>query len=232
MPESRKTPILAIIIALAAAGALLITLTGGSSEDDSPVVVTGESSGDSAFAELHRRDPDDPMAMGAVDAPVVMVEYSEFQCPFCGRFARDTAPTLIDEYVDEGLLRIEFRDFPYLGPDSDVVAKAARAAGEQGKFWEFHDLVFANQLPPNSGQLDRDYLLDLADQAGLDTEQFLADLESEEFARAINRDRNEGLDLGVTGTPAFFINDQLVMGAQPTDVFVDVIEAALEKSRE
>lgn len=161
-----------------------------------------------------------------------MVEYSEFQCPFCGRFARDSAPTLVEDYVDEGLLRIEFRDFPYLGEESELAARAGRAAGEQGRFWEFYDEIFANQLPTNSGNLDRDYLRSIAAEIGLDIDQFLADLSSTKYDAEIARDRDEGLDLGVTGTLAFIVGDQLVMGAQPTEVFVEVIDSVLEHAGE
>ena len=69
------------------------------------------------------------MALGDVDAPVVMISYSEFQCPFCGKYARDTEPILVEKYVDSGVLRIEWRDFPYLGPESTTAAQAGRGSG-------------------------------------------------------------------------------------------------------
>ena len=181
---------------------------------------------DDTWAQLVRRDADDPMAMGEVDAPVVMLAYSEFQCPFCGKFARDTAPTLIEQYVEDGTLRIEWRDFPYLGAESTTAAQAGRAAGAQDSFWAFHDAMYADQLPPNSGQLDEDHVAAIAQELGLDVEQFRADMRSEETQAAIADDFAQGQAIGVTGTPAFVINGVPVIGAQPTEVFEKTIEQA------
>ena len=178
------------------------------------------------LAALARRHPEDPLAMGDTDAPVVMVSYSEFQCPFCGKFARDTEPTLVKEYVDKGILRIEWRDFPYLGEESLTAAKAARAAGAQGKFWEFHDAMYESQLPPNSGRLTKDYVAAIAKKIGLDVQRFNKDLSSPELAGAVQRDFQEGQSIGVTGTPAFLVNGQPIIGAQPTAEFQKVIEQA------
>jgi protein-disulfide isomerase len=181
-------------------------------------------------APMARRHPGDAMALGRPDAPVVMVSYSEFQCPFCGRFARDTEPTLVKEYVDKGILRIEWRDFPYLGEESLTAARAGRAAAAQGKFWQFHDAMYAAQLPPNSGRLTPAYVTKIAARIGLDTARFAKDLGSAEFTGAIQRDFQEGQAIGVTGTPAFIINGRPVIGAQPTAEFVRVIEQAAKSA--
>jgi protein-disulfide isomerase len=177
-----------------------------------------------------RRDPKDAAALGEVDAPVVMINYSEFQCPFCGKFARDTKPELM-KYVEDGTMRIEWRDFPYLGPESITSAKAAWAAGEQGKFWEFHDAMFEDQQPPNSGNLTEDYLVDMAEEVGLDTARFEKDMSSKAAADKVKADFDEGQEIGVTGTPAFLINGQPIMGAQPTETFVEVIEQAAQEAQ-
>ena len=186
---------------------------------------------DDPLAQLARREADDPMALGREDAPVVMINYSEFQCPFCGKFARDTEPTLVKDYVDKGILRIEWRDFPYLGQESLTAARAGRAAGAQGKFWEFHDAMYDKQLPPNSGQLTEDHLADVAGKAGLDVERFRLDMRSPDATAAIQHDFKEGQAIGVTGTPAFIINGQPVIGAQPTAEFVKVIEQAAKQAQ-
>jgi protein-disulfide isomerase len=186
---------------------------------------------DDPFAELVRRDRDDPTALGDADAPVVMINYSEFQCPFCGKFARDTEPTLVEEYVEDGTLRIEWRDFPYLGPESTTAARAGRAAGAQGRFWEFHDAMYADQQPPNSGRLTEEYLVGVAEEIGLDTGEFRADMRAPWTAAAVAEDFDEGQMIGVTGTPAFVVNGRPIIGAQPTDVFVDAIERAADAAR-
>ena len=234
MPEHKNVVVPAAIAAIAAIVVLAIvvmpTFGGDSGESDSAVTegyaADAGTAQDEAWEQLVRREPDDPMAMGEVDAPVVMVNYSEFQCPFCGKFVRDTEPTLIEEYVEDGTLRIEWRDFPYLGPESNTAAHAGRAAAAQGKFWEFHDAMYADQLPPNSGQLDEDYLAGIAEDLGLDVEEFLTDMNSKATQTAVQDDFAEGQAIGVTGTPAFIINGVPVIGAQPTQVFQDTIEQA------
>ena len=182
------------------------------------------------FSALARRDPEDAMALGKVDAPVVLIAYSEFQCPFCGKFARDTEPELVKKYVDTGVLRIEWRDFPYLGPESMTAALAGRAAGEQGRFWAFHDALYRNQLPPNSGRLTTDYLVGIATKVGLDVAKFKADMGSPTTKGGVERDFIEGQNIGVTGTPAFLVNGQPIMGAQPTATFEQAIDQAAARA--
>jgi protein-disulfide isomerase len=156
-----------------------------------------------------------------------MISYSEFQCPFCGKFARDTKPEL-EKYVEDGTLRIEWRDFPYLGPESTTAAVAGRAAGAQGEFWAFHDALFADQQPPNSGKVTAAYLVGIAKQIGLDTAKFREDMSAAWATAAVRKDFDEGQQIGVTGTPAFIVNGRPIIGAQPTEVFVDAIEQAAE----
>ncbi len=211
--------------------------TGAGTEPTTESTSTAESDDPSAdearqvLMDLPRRDPEDPLAMGEVDAPVVLVSYSDFQCPFCGKFARDTEPELVERFVDTGVLRIEWRDFPYFGPDSELAAAAARAAGEQGKFWEFHDAVYALDLPPKSGQLTREKLLELAGGLDLDLDRFETTMNDPATAQAVATDFTEGQQLGVTGTPTFVLNGQPVVGAQPLETFVAAIEAAQDESR-
>jgi protein-disulfide isomerase len=226
---------LPLTIAAVALVALIVTLVGGLGSDDPEGPASEASSSeageqsrapDATWEQLVRREADDPMAIGDADAPVVMVSYSEFQCPFCGKFARDTEPTLIDQYVEDGTLRIEWRDFPYLGSESTTAAQGGRAAAAQDSFWAFQDEMYANQLPPNSGNLDEDYLAGIAEKLGLDVEQFRADMNSQVTEQAIAEDFSEGQAIGVTGTPAFVINGVPVIGAQPTEVFEQIIEQA------
>lgn len=234
MPDSRKSPALPLAIAVVAAIALLATLVGTRDSDDSEPTGAASSgqagdsgqTSDEGWAQLARREADDPMALGEVDAPVVMLAYSEFQCPFCGKFARDTEPALIEKYVEDGTLRIEWRDFPYLGPESTTAAQGGRAAAAQDSFWAFHDEMYANPLPPNSGNLDEDHLAGIAAELGLDVEQFRADMSSAATEQAIGDDFSQGQEIGVTGTPAFVINGVPVIGAQPTEVFEQAIEQA------
>ncbi len=174
MTEKRKSPLLPLAVAAIAAAALVAVLVGTTGADapdetdgpGSPAASAADPSSappaDDPLAQLARREADDPMAVGDEDAPVVMVNYSEFQCPFCGKFARDTEPVLHEKYVEDGTLRIEWRDFPYLGQESTTAALAGRAAAAQDKFWEFHEALYADQPSPNSGAIDQDFLDDIA----------------------------------------------------------------------
>ena len=244
MPHApaRKKGLIPLVIATVAglvAAALLLTPASGDPRDPERSVAgaTRDASqppvdpADDPLTGLVRRDADEVTAIGDVDAPVVMLNYSEFQCPFCGKFARSTERTLVEKYVEDGTLRIEWRDFPYLGEESTRAAVAARAAGEQGKFWEFHDALFADQAPPNSGSLTEDHLVGVASDLGLDAERFRTDMSSRTIADAVARDFSEGQQIGVTGTPAFVVNGRPIIGAQPTEVFVDAIEEAAEAAR-
>jgi protein-disulfide isomerase len=129
---------------------------------------------------------------------------------------------LVEEYVESGTLRIEWRDFPYLGQGSLDAALAARAAQEQGRFWEYHDLLYENQ----SGGFPREKLVELAREAELDVERFEADLASGEHEQAVIEDFQEGQQRGISGTPTFVINGHVLAGLQPFEVFKDAIEQA------
>ena len=226
MPDRAKSVVVPAVVAAVAAVALVVALlTGGDEESPQPAADRSSASTPTPSASEPAGEQD-PMSLGDPDAPVVMHAYSEFQCPFCGRFARETQPTLVDEYVDAGVLRIEHRDFPYLGPESLTAAQAGRAAAAQGAFWEFHDWMFEHQEPPNSGRLDREFFLRVARHLDLDEQRFTEDMYSEQTMEAIRTDFDAGQQAGVTGTPGFVVNGQLVMGAQPTRVFEKVIEDA------
>ena len=128
----------------------------------------------------------------------------------------------MQEYVESGTLRIEWRDFPYLGQESLNAAVAARAAQEQDKFWEYHDLLYENQ----SGGFPREKLVELAREAVLDVERFEADLASREYEQTVIEDFREGQQRGISGTPTFVINGKVLAGMQPVGVFEDAIEQA------
>ena len=129
---------------------------------------------------------------------------------------------MVAEYVKKGTLRIEWRDFPYLGQESSNAALAARAAQGQGKFWEYHDLLYQNQ----SGGFSDEKLVGLARQAGLDAGRFEADLDSAEYERVVAENFKEGQQRGISGTPTFVVNGRVLSGLQPVEVYEDAIEQA------
>ncbi|MFH8370260.1 DsbA family protein [Streptomyces sp. NPDC018031] len=175
--------------------------------------------------ETARRTEGDPLAVGRRDAPVVLVEYADYQCSYCGRFARETKPELIEKYVERGLLRIEFRNFTVFGEDSERAARASWAAGRQGRFWEFHDELFATTRKGDA--LAEDELTEVARRVGVpDPDRFRRDMNGDAAAAALKEDQEQGYRLGVQSTPSFLINGRPVAGAQPTSVFAETIDEA------
>lgn len=217
-------------VAIISAALLAGTLDRGSTAGP-PVTGIQESESPSESLNLARRIDGDPTALGSIDAPVVLVEYADYRCPFCGVFARDTMPLLVKEYVDSGQLRIEWRDFPVFGDESVAAAIAGRAAGEQGKFWEFHEVLFANAPERGHPELPRERLIEIATEIEVaDIDRFTADLDNPELATAVGVDQAEAAAIGVTSTPIFLINDTPVSGAQPADVFREIIDAEIARA--
>lgn len=193
---------------------------------DEPSAAEIQAQLDAISAEIVRRDPTDPTAQGAADAPVVMVVWADFRCGYCGQFAVETAPGLAD-YVADGTLRVEWRDYPVVTEQSPAIAAAARAAGLQGRFWEYHDRVFADQAAVEV--MGDEYLRAVAADLGLDVAQFDAARVSTEVLSAVQADAAEGQALGVRATPTFLVNGSLINGSQPLETFVAVIEAELAR---
>jgi protein-disulfide isomerase len=159
---------------------------------------------------------DDDPSWGPADAPVTMIEFSDFQCPYCARFVTETLPQIKQAY--EGKIRFVFRDYPLsqLHANAEKAAEAAGCANEQGKFWEYHDKLFSNQ-----SALDVASLKSYASQLGLDSGTFDQCLDSSKYAQEIQKDIQDGDSYGVQGTPAFFVNGQLVEGALPFADYAD-----------
>lgn len=190
-----------------------------------PAVGSAAPGADAAWPA--RRIADDPVAVGDVDAPVVMVEYADFQCPFCGRFAREVLPVIHDEYVDQGLVRVEWRDLPILGQESARAALAGRAAARQGKFWEYYEAVYAVEIRPNTGALDDARLREIAQEIGLDMERFEQDWSDPALIPEIQADVDEAISINFSSTPSFVIGNEAVVGGQPVAVFREAIDRAL-----
>ena len=169
--------------------------------------------------------------LGDPKAPVTVVEFADFQCPFCGRFFQTVEQALIEQYVKTGKVRFVYRNFAFLGPESEDAAAAAACAGEQGKFWEYHDYLYTHQRGENGGAFAKANLKNFARAVGVDGAKFDPCLDRERSMNAVRADTAAGRSYGVTGTPATFINGRLVSGAQPIAAFVLVIEEELKKSR-
>ena len=195
-------------------------------EPTSAASVTDPTTLTAMHAEV-TRDPNDPRAKGDVNAPVVMVIYSDFACPFCTRFAQEVEPQL-DDLVKNGTLRIEWRDLAQVTSTSSLAAQAGIAAGKQGKFWEFHDAVYAAADPQDHPTYTEDSLVEFAKQAGVpDLERFRADMVDATTAQAVTDANQHAYSLGIEGTPFFIVNDAVINGYRPADyVRATVLEQA------
>ncbi|MBH0108665.1 thioredoxin domain-containing protein [Salinibacterium sp. NG22] len=199
----------------------------GSSTPQALPSVSAEE-GSEPTIDLARRIEGDPTAMGAIDAPVVLVEYADYRCPFCGVLSRETLPELISEYVDAGQLRIEWRDYPIFGETSVMAAVAAHAAGEQGLFWEYNTAVYESAPETGHLEIDREKLLAYARDIGVpDLAQFEADLSSPALIARVQANVSEAQQIGVSSVPSIVIDDVPIAGAQPLQVFRDVIDEQL-----
>ena len=168
---------------------------------------------------------DNDAVKGDSDAPVTIIEFSDFECPFCGRHFSQTMPDIQEKYIDTGKVKYVFRDFPLSfhqnAMSASLAAECVKGEGGDEAFWEYHDTLYNNQQA-----LDVDSLKGYASDMGYD----IADcLDSEKYADEINADFQAGQAAGVRGTPAFFINGNFLSGAQPFSAFEAAIEAELDK---
>lgn len=168
-------------------------------------------------------------AKGKNDAKVTIIEFADFQCPFCEKFFTDTEKSIVKDYVDTGKAKFIFRQYAFLGQESTWAAEAAECANEQNKFWEYHDYLYTHQAQENSGAFAKDKLEGFASTLGLNADQFKSCLESDKYAQKVKDDLADGQKAGVNGTPATFINGQLVSGAAPYTSFKTLIDSELAK---
>lgn len=203
---------------------------------DDPVEAQGAEQADEPAPEPEEEAPPPPSptadvsldgapVKGDADAPVTIIEFSDFECPFCGRHYQQTLPQIEEEYIETGKVKYAYRDFPLsFHPNAQKAAEAGKCAAAQSDelFWELHDKMFENQK-----QLNEENYKAWAAEAGADVEAFNECLDSGEMADEVRADFNAGRQAGVKGTPGFFVNGKLISGAQPYEVFKQAIEAEL-----
>jgi protein-disulfide isomerase len=185
--------------------------------------------GDVKPAEKIERKVTQNNTMGDPDAPVHIILYSDFQCPYCRSFWEETELQLIKEYVNPGKVYYEYHSKgSYLGEESGWAAEGAYCAGDQDKFWEYHDILFANQTGENVGDYSKDKLLAYANAIGLDTAEFSSCLNEGKHKGTVDQDKAEADANDVSAVPTVFINGTKIEGAKPYSNFQDVIEKALK----
>lgn len=174
--------------------------------------------------------------LGNANAPVTLIEYGDYQCPFCGQFFSQTQPQVVADYVNTGKVKMVFRNFAFLGAESTAAAQAAECSEEQNKLWAYHDALYAGKVADDQkggseddGFFNRALFLKLANQVGLNVPQFTSCIDSNKFANQVAQEKLDASAAGVNSTPTVFINGQQVLGAQPYSAFKSVIDVALAK---
>ncbi len=172
-------------------------------------------------------------AMGNPDAPIKIVEYSDYHCGHCGAFAMETEPLLVTDYIENDLVYFVYRSVSGMigGPESALAAEASYCAGEQNKFWEMHDLIFAHQASPFS----KDNLEKWAETAGLDMDKYTSCMDNDTYMPRVEQDETDATAAGVSGTPSFIISyevdgevvEQMLPGNYPYEAFQQIIGKAL-----
>jgi protein-disulfide isomerase len=196
-----------------------------SAQDQSPPAIKMSIFSDNASPHL-----------GDANAPITIVEFGDYQCFYCHKFFQETEDQIYQNYIKTGKAKMIFKDFTIIGPDSIVAAHATHCADEQGKFWEYHDMLYNNWTGENNGWASAENQLKFAKQIGLDTDKFSECMTSEKYNSKIQASADDAKTLGLTGTPGFFVigpNNKVVRipGAQSYDVFVNVFESDQLKSK-
>ena len=190
---------------------------------------------------VSKNDP----SQGKSDAKVTVVEFADFQCPYCSAYSgldaqtvkamqgqnpswQPVEPNLFKDYVNSGKVRFIWKDYPFLGQESIWAGEAARCAQDQGKFWQFHDYLYSHQGQENSGAFSKDNLKKFAASLNLNTADFNKCLDSDKYLKQMQDAQTYGQSVGVDGTPATFVNGQLVSGAVPYSQIKSLVDAALK----
>ena len=165
---------------------------------------------------------------GDESAPVVIVEFSDYECPFCARFYSQTLPLIEEQYINTGQVKLVYKDFPLsfhrMGEPAAIAANCVHEQLGNDKYWEMHDLIFENQQILTQSNLDI-----WAEELGVNSDEYESCIANPEMIQEVQEDIREGSALGVSGTPSFVINGELVVGAQPFSVISEVIERKLEE---
>ena len=201
-----------------------IVLDDGSGTSDNPLSLRSLSGTNSSGGSP---------VLGSLNASVTVVDFSDFQCPNCARYVKSTEPEIKSEYIDTGNVAYVFKHFPWRGTDSLSAALASECANEQGKFWEYHNILFQNQEGVNSGWASIENLKEFASEIGLDRQQFDSCLDSEKYKSNIDEDLALAEELDLDTTPSFLIvksdgtEMEVLEGAHPFPSFEALIDERL-----
>jgi len=172
--------------------------------------------------------------LGAVNAPLTLIEFGDYQCTFCNKFFHETVDSILTNYVETGKVKILFKDFIVVGQDSIHAANAAHCANDQQMFWQYHSILYNNWAGEGTGWVSSEQLNKFANTLGLDMDEFSNCVSELKWEKLVNASHDDAIALDVTATPTFFVIDEnrnvlKIVGAQDYDVFKEVFDSALEK---
>lgn len=167
--------------------------------------------------------------LGNPNAPVKIIVFSDFQCPFCKKLYFETIKRIKEDYIDKNLAVLYYKEFAILGKESIDAALASKCAKAENKYWEYVDLLFNSQAGENIGSFSEENLIKLAENLGLDKEKFKKCLEEKQYINEVQDDINQGVSLNVRGTPYIIINNDVIEGAYPYSEFQKIINKYLKK---
>jgi len=203
---------------------------GNATSTGNQAVVTSSTASTAQAMTLGPRDA----ILGNASATVTLIEYGDYQCPYCSEFFQQTEPQIIQNYVNTGKVRMVFRDFAFLGPESTAAAGAAQCAEDQNKVWAYHDALYTAKLgdEANGGSEDDGFytpaeFLKLAQRVGLNIPTFTTCINNNADANIVAQEKSAATAIGVDSTPSFLINGTMISGAQPYSVFQQALDAAL-----
>lgn len=233
MTSPKLTPnrILIAVLAVAAvlAAVLIVVSLGGGDDSGTPSTVQGAA----AVEELLDGIPQDGNVLGDPDAPVTMIEYADFECPYCGMWARDTFPALVDEYVRPGKVKVVYNGLAFLSEDSVEALQAAESARKQTKLWNLTDLIYNNQGAEGSGWVTDDFLRSMGEAIpGLDVDAMMDGRQSPEVTSAMAESQQAAVAAGINSTPTFEVGKTggtmtIVNGARPIEDLRQVLDPLL-----
>ena len=192
-----------------------------------------EASLEQAVQKSTKPEIDDDVILGDVQAPVTVFIFSDYQCPYCGKFFKETESLIRKNYVETGKVKMVYKDLAFLGPESIAASQAAECARDQKKYWQYHDALFEAEIQDGqeyNGNLNRELFEKIASNLKMNVDEFLSCFDSSKYAAEINKDIEEGKSImKQMSTPTIFINDKMIQGAHPYNVFAQAIDEVLNK---
>ena len=224
--KDRLLPTSILIAAILIAGALIYS-TGAKN------IKPGEQNAQETAQRPSKPQIDDDVVLGNPDATVTVFIFSDYQCPFCGKFFQEAEPLIRKNYVETGKAKMVHKDLAFLGPESKAAAQAAECAKDQGKYWQYHDALFEAEIKDgqeHNGNLNKNLFGKIASDLKMNVDEFLSCFDSQKYAAEVENDIQEAQSvMERISTPTIFINDKMIQGAYPYNAFSQAIDEVLNK---